>query len=562
MTADIRKCFDTIDHDILLRLVSDVIADRDLIRLLRHWITADIIDFMDIIPSELGVPQGEAISPLLANIYLDTLDKEFERSGIKFVRYADDYLVLCDTEPEAQAALRLMSEFLQGVLHMALKPAKTQYGRLDQGVPFLGFEIGLGDDVRIPDDKVTRAIAVVGKLVATLASPVVASHEKWQATTKMNALIRGFRNYFLIDNVPLIRTQLSEMDAAVEATAADQFKADSGPEFVWACREKFLDGSKDLEAAAATALTGTYPLKGRPDASEQFDALQANDAREERGKTLSPKTAGAVLASGQASSEGNADAGATIVVEGRLHVMDSGCYVTISGNELLVRKKKRELFRIPISDLTTVYLEGKGLALSADLTMRLCDADIPVIFTPLIGVPSAIAQPGQSMRSNVRQQQVLRREDPDIIKVGFGMLAAKVANQASVLKYFARYRKRTDAAAYDALTRSADEVRDIAVTLDGLDPGALHWPRAPWAWATRAAQQRSIGGRWRVSSRAACPFRGGRPVTRRTPSTARSTTSTACCTARYGGRSCAPGWTRTSGSCTEAGVTRVAWCST
>jgi CRISPR-associated protein Cas1 len=139
---------------------------------------------------------------------------------------------------------------------------------------------------------------------------------------------------------------------------------------------------------------------------------------------------------------------------------------------LLVRKQKRELFRIPIGDLTTVYLEGKGLALSADLTMRLCEADIPVIFTPLIGVPSAIAQPVQSMRSNVRQQQVLRREDPDIIKVGFGMLAAKVANQASVLKYFARYRKRTDAAAYGALTRSADEVRDIAATLDCLDPGA------------------------------------------------------------------------------------------
>ena len=154
-------------------------------------------------------------------------------------------------------------------------------------------------------------------------------------------------------------------------------------------------------------------------------------------------------------------------------VLARGCYVTISGDELLVRKKKKEVFRIPICDLTTVYLEGKGIALSADLTMRLCDMDTPVIFTPLVGIPSAIAQPVQTMRSNVRQQQVLRREDPDIIKVGFGMLAAKVANQASVLKYFARYRKRTDAAAYGELTRSADEVRSIAETLDGLDPGAL-----------------------------------------------------------------------------------------
>jgi group II intron reverse transcriptase/maturase/CRISPR-associated endonuclease Cas1 len=471
VTADIRKCFDTVDHDILLRLVGDVVADRDMIRLLRHWITADIIDFMDIIPAELGIPQGEAISPLLANIYLDPLDKEFERNGIKFVRYADDYLVLCDTEPEAQAALRLMKEFLQGVLQMTLKPAKTQYCRVDQGVAFLGLEIGLGDDVRIPDDKVARAIAVVGKLAATLASPATASDEKWRATTRINDLIRGFRNYFLIDTAPLIRAQLSKMDSAVEAAAADQFKAQSDSAFVWACREKFLDAAHASEAAAdATSLTGTYPLEGQP---SRLDTPQVSDAGEERFKTPLAETVVVAPAQVNSLSEGGADVGAAIVVEGRLHVMDSGCYVTISGDELLVRKKRREVFRIPISDVTTVYLEGKGLALSADLTMRLCDADIPVIFTPLIGVPSAIAQPVQSMRSNVRRQQVLRREDPDIIKTGFAMLAAKVANQASALKYFARYRKRTDAAVYAALTRSAGEIRDIAAMIDGLDPGAV-----------------------------------------------------------------------------------------
>jgi len=63
VTADIRKCFDSIDHDILLRLVADVIGDRDLIRLLRQWLTADVIDFMDITPSELGVPQGASSTP-------------------------------------------------------------------------------------------------------------------------------------------------------------------------------------------------------------------------------------------------------------------------------------------------------------------------------------------------------------------------------------------------------------------------------------------------------------------------------------------------------------------
>ena len=81
VTADIRRCFDSVDHDVLLRLVGDVIGDRDALSLLRQWLTADVIDFMDVLPSELGVPQGEAISPLLANVYLDPMDKEFERAG-------------------------------------------------------------------------------------------------------------------------------------------------------------------------------------------------------------------------------------------------------------------------------------------------------------------------------------------------------------------------------------------------------------------------------------------------------------------------------------------------
>ena len=130
VTADIRKCFDTIDHDILLRLVGDVIGDRDLVQLIRSWLTTDVIDFMDIIPSEIGIAQGEAISPLLANIYLDPMDKAFEQGGTAFVRYADDYVVLCDSEAEAQAALKQMDDFLRDVLRMSLKQVKTQYCRI------------------------------------------------------------------------------------------------------------------------------------------------------------------------------------------------------------------------------------------------------------------------------------------------------------------------------------------------------------------------------------------------------------------------------------------------
>lgn len=470
IVADIKKCFDSIDHDIVLRLMGDVIGDRDLLQLVRQWLVADVIDFMDIFPAELGVAQGEAISPLLANIYLDPMDKEFERSGLTFVRYADDYVVLCDSEAEAQAALRLMTEFLQGVLRLVLKPAKTHYCRVEQGIGFLGFQIGIAD-VCIPPEKLAMTAQVLEGLITIMANANATPAEKHNALLGMNARIRGFRNYFMIDNAPSIHAQLLELDAAIDESAVKRFAEVAGMDTAWQSRDKFVpvteDFARQMQTSAEVALlTGAYPTNRsehriHSGLSNQLVVLP------DGAKIAATAVDATLLSSAGGKQLEDTD---VLVVDGRLHVMTSGCYVTVSADDLVVKKRKHEIFRMPIADLNMAYLEGKGIALSADLTMRLCDNDVPVVFTPLIGVPAAIAQPVQSTRANIRQQQVLRRNDPDILKMGLRMLAAKVANQASVLKYFARYRKRKDDAAYTNLTSSADEIRVIAETLDGFDP--------------------------------------------------------------------------------------------
>ena len=475
VTADIRKCFDTIDHEIVLRLVGDVIGDRDLVGLIRNWLVADVIDFMDVIPSELGVPQGEAISPLLANIYLDPMDKEFEKVGLTFVRYADDYVVLCDTEAEAQAALRLMSEFLQGVLRMALKPAKTQYCRVEDGIGFLGFQIG-STDVAIPEAKMAQTIEKIGESIEVIARIAAKPMEKYQAVEKMNSLVRGFRNYFLIDSSPSVLLQLSALDVAVEAIATEKFAVGHCRDTAWDAREKFHPRLESAEhqsrtAAEVAVLTGEYP-SDRPPSSDEDSS--GNEAAHRLAVVSAPVGGSTPVRSANPEAEEQMQNSDVLTIDGRLHVLTSGCFVTVNGDDLVVRRRKKvEIFRMPIADLTLVYLEGKGIALSADLTMRLCEQDIPVVFAPLVGIPAAIAQPVESARSHVRQQQVLRKNDPDILMIGLKMLGAKVGNQAAVLKYFARYRKRTNEATYHALTRAADDIRSIADTLDSLDPARV-----------------------------------------------------------------------------------------
>jgi len=141
--GDIRKYFDEISHEKLLKLVERRISDRRVLKLLRQWLKAGVMEEGVARGTDLGSPQGGVISPLLANIYLDVLDSIWERRcrhlGI-LVRYADDFVVLCRTRADAEESLRRVGTILDR-LSLTLHPDKTRIVELGlgkQGFVFLG----------------------------------------------------------------------------------------------------------------------------------------------------------------------------------------------------------------------------------------------------------------------------------------------------------------------------------------------------------------------------------------------------------------------------------------
>ena len=136
--ADITGCYDNIDHERLLEEVNRRIADGRVLRLIRAFLKAGVMEEMKVQDSEKGTPQGGIVSPLLANIYLHALDEELESRGIRWVRYADDFLLLCGSREEAEAALEAVREILAG-MGLTLSPAKTRIAHLDEGFDFLGW---------------------------------------------------------------------------------------------------------------------------------------------------------------------------------------------------------------------------------------------------------------------------------------------------------------------------------------------------------------------------------------------------------------------------------------
>lgn len=139
--ADIKSYFDNIDHEILLKEVGIQVADGKVLKLIEAYLKQPIMDELQRWEPEKGSPQGAVISPLLANLYLHPVDKVMKEAGYEMVRYADDTVVLCRTEVEAQKALELMKE-LMSERKLTLHPEKTKIVDAEHqagGFEFLGY---------------------------------------------------------------------------------------------------------------------------------------------------------------------------------------------------------------------------------------------------------------------------------------------------------------------------------------------------------------------------------------------------------------------------------------
>ena len=133
--SDIDAFFDNVDHGLLLKKVENVIHEPEICKLVRQWISADVWDGEKLFTLKKGIPQGSPISPILANLFLDELDERMLGKGYKFVRYADDYLVLCKNPKDASAALELSKDILQD---LRLWLDEEDIVSFDHGFKYLG----------------------------------------------------------------------------------------------------------------------------------------------------------------------------------------------------------------------------------------------------------------------------------------------------------------------------------------------------------------------------------------------------------------------------------------
>jgi RNA-directed DNA polymerase len=135
---DLEKLFDTVDHDVLMRRVSRRVRDKGLLRLIGRYLRCGVVVNGRLNQTVRGVPQGGPLSPMLSNILLDDLDRELEKRGHRFARYADDLIILVKSKRAASRVMASISRFLERKLKVKVNKDKSNVA-LAQDSSFLGF---------------------------------------------------------------------------------------------------------------------------------------------------------------------------------------------------------------------------------------------------------------------------------------------------------------------------------------------------------------------------------------------------------------------------------------
>ena len=162
--ADLKDFFGSVDHEKLLTLVAQQVADGRVLSLIKAMLKAGSYGQGRLFPSERGTPQGGVVSPLLSNILLTPFDREMRRRGYQLTRYADDWVITCKSVAEARAAVAAALRILKQ-LGVVLHPQKTRIVHVQHGFEFLGYKIKRGKALRLPASKI-RSQARSGALYA------------------------------------------------------------------------------------------------------------------------------------------------------------------------------------------------------------------------------------------------------------------------------------------------------------------------------------------------------------------------------------------------------------
>ena len=192
---DLSKCFDTLDHEIIIRAVSEQISDGRVLELIKKFLKSGVMHRENFNQTEVGSPQGGCCSPLLSNIYLNQFDQKMMSKGIRIVRYADDILIFAKDKKTAGNYKAYATKVLEEELKLKVNEVKTKLTNVNEGVEFLGFVIR-SKTLGVNSKRIERFKDKVRRITRRNAG-----RKLEEVIKELNPVLRGWMNYYRVANI-------------------------------------------------------------------------------------------------------------------------------------------------------------------------------------------------------------------------------------------------------------------------------------------------------------------------------------------------------------------------
>jgi len=205
---DLQAFFDNVNQDKLIGIIRRTVKDGRVVSLIRKYLVSGVMINGVVQPTKIGTPQGGNLSPLLSNIMLNELDKELERRGLRFTRYADDCLIMVKSEKAANRVMQTITNYIETKLGLIVNVEKSKVAKPNQ-IKYLGFGFYKNKQEKWRPKPHLKSIQKFEKKLKEITSRSYAMSIK-DKVIKLNQVIRGWINYFRIADMKNVMTRIGE----------------------------------------------------------------------------------------------------------------------------------------------------------------------------------------------------------------------------------------------------------------------------------------------------------------------------------------------------------------
>lgn len=406
--CDIDNFFDSMDHELLFNKLAPFVSDEYYLNLIRMFVKMGYVDksgrWME---RTRGVPQGAVLSPLLANLYLNELDHFANQNHMGYVRYADDFVILETSKEKASGHLNLIMRYIRQNLRLTLNP-ETFVRHVEQGFKFLGIWI-TKDGLSIGTEKLNR-----------LKNKLNEAFQHRDFPGKYHETVAGITNYygklvpehylFPLDEL-INRLWIHRLDSNDDLRTLKSIKKALEPlRYITASFQQKRD--YHLKRLARHV----YELKKMP------SNLSAEQAVRLRRREYEKKFTGLT----------------------HIHIGGIAKHIGKQKHFLRIREKNKHPQKIPLKDVKSISISGKGHMISSELIKYCAQNKISIDWIDETGMPVAKLHTAHAAHWETWEKQFQALHSDTALELAREIIRAKITNQLRLIKYFSKYAKNTE----------------------------------------------------------------------------------------------------------------------